>query len=82
MTSAYGGFGRETGRFISKLIEKIAVKHDLPTSTVANYVRTKISFELVRSQVMCLRGSRTRKKINVELKESEVVNCVSRVATT
>ncbi|MCH2416854.1 MAG: hypothetical protein MK195_08855 [Acidimicrobiales bacterium] len=46
--SAYGGFGRESGRFISKLIEKISEKHDLQSSTVANYIRTKISFELVR----------------------------------
>ena len=76
MTSAYGGFCRETGRFVAKLISKIAEKHDMPTSTVANYVRTKISFELVRSQVMCLRGSRTRKKTNFELKDSEAVNCM------
>ena len=82
VTSAYGGFGRETGRFVAKLITKIAEKHDMPTSTVANYVRTKISFELVRSQVMCLRGSRTRKKMNVELKDSEVVNCQSRISET
>ena len=52
---------------------------DLPTSVVANYVRTKISFELVRSQVMCLRGARTRKKLNVEVGEMEVVNCASRM---
>ena len=48
--SAFGGFGRETSKFVSKLIEKIADKHDIPNSIVANYVRTKLSFELVRSQ--------------------------------
>ena len=82
VASAYGGFGRESSRFISQLIAKIAEKHDLPSSKVANYVRTKISFELVRSQVMCLRGSRSRKKISVETEEVEVVNCLSRIPET
>ena len=56
--SAYGGFGRETERFMSKLICKIAEKKDMPMSVVANYIRTKISFSLVKSQILCLRGSR------------------------
>jgi hypothetical protein len=77
--SAYGGFGRETGRFVSTLISKIAEKHDLHQSTVANYVRTKISFELIRSQIMCIRGSRSRKRIDVQTEEIEVVESISRV---
>ena len=75
--SAFGGFGKETGVFISNLVRKISDKHDLPTSTVANYVRTKMSFELIRAQVMCIRGSRTRRKIEVDTKEIEVVHCAS-----
>ena len=77
--SAYGGCGRETGKFISELIMKLSQKLDLPNSVVANYVRTKISFDLIRSQVMCLRGARSRKKVNVEVEEIEVVNCVSQM---
>ena len=77
--SAFGGFGKETGVFISNLVRKISDKHDLPTSTVANYVRTKMSFELIRAQVMCIRGSRTRRKIEVDTKEIEVVHCASNV---
>ena len=81
VTSAYGGFGRESGKFISELVNKLSLKLDLPTSVVANYVRSKISFELVRSQVMCLRGARTKRKLNVEVGEMQVqvVNCVSRM---
>ena len=79
VTSAYGGFGRESGKFISELINKLSTKLDLSTSVVANYVRTKLSFELVRSQVMCLRGARTKRKLNVEVGEMEVVNCASRM---
>ena len=79
VTSAYGGFGRETSRFINQLITKISEKHDLPKSSVANYVRTKLSFVMVRAQNMCLRGSRSRYQVNVEVKESEVVECLSAI---
>ena len=48
--SAYGGFGRETERFISMLIVKVSEKRDMPVSVIANYIRTKLSFILVRSQ--------------------------------
>ena len=56
--SAYGGFGRETERFISMLIVKVSEKRDIPVSVIANYIRVKLSFILVRSQVICIRGSR------------------------
>ena len=62
--STYGGFGRESSCFVSKLIEKIAEKQDTEKSLVANYVRSKVSFELIRAQVACIRGSRSLKKIH------------------
>ena len=77
--SAFGGFGRETSKFISTLISKISERHDLQLSSVANYIRTKISFELVRSQIMCIRGSRRRRKIEIEAEEIQVVESISRV---
>ena len=75
--SSFGGFGRESSCFLSKLIEKIANKQDTETSLVANFVRTKVSFELVRSQVACIRGSRSLKKISMDVKEIEVVEVSS-----
>ena len=75
--SSYGGLGRESSCFLSKLIEKIANKQDTETSLVANFVRTKVSFELVRSQVACIRGSRSLKKISMDVKEIEVVEVSS-----
>ena len=71
--SAFGGFGRETSCFVSKLIEKIAEKQGTERSLVANYVRSKISFELVRAQVACIRGSRSLKKVEIDTGEIEVV---------
>ena len=77
--SAYGGVSRETERFMSKLATKIAEKKDVPISTISNYIRTKLSFLLIRSQVLCIRGSRKLWKHNMDVQEAEVVQCVSRI---
>ena len=66
-----------TSRFIFLLIEKVAEKRDMHTSLVANYIRTKLSFEIVRSQVLCVRGSRTLKKSCLDIGEVEVVQHVA-----
>ena len=78
--SAYGGVSRETERFVSRLTVKIAEKKDLPVSTIANYIRTKLSFLLVRSQVLCIRGSRKLWKQKVDVQEAEVVQCISNIS--
>ena len=46
------GFGRETNGFLTMLISKVAEKQDMHTSIEANYVRAKLSFEIVKSQVL------------------------------
>ena len=51
--SAYGGFGRESNRFLTTLITKVAEKQDMHTSIVANYVRTKLSFEIKSNLKSC-----------------------------
>ena len=71
--SAYGGFGKETSIFISRLIDQLSKKNDMQASIVANYLRTKIAFELVRAQVMCIRGSRSLRKPYLDVAEIEVV---------
>ena len=79
VTSAYGGYGRETSRFVSTLIDKIAEKQKSNKSIVANYVRTKLSFEIVKSQVLCIRGSRSLRKTNIDLAEIDVVQNVAEI---
>ena len=76
--SAFGGYGRETEVFLKRLTRKIAEKHDFQESIVANHIRTKLSFDLVRSQVMCLRGSR-RRKLEIDVNNIEIVECASKI---
>ena len=64
-------------KFLSTLINKVAEKHDMQTSVVANYVRTKLSFQMIKSQVLCIRGSRSLRKAKVNIEEVEVVQTVA-----
>ena len=72
--SAFGGFGAETSRFISRLVEKLSEKVGDEQSVVANYVRSKISFELIRSQVACIRGARKMMKMTIDTADMNLVN--------
>ena len=56
--SIYGGMRRECSTFYNRLAKKIAEKRELHQSIVTNWIRTKISFTLLKSALLCLRGSR------------------------
>ena len=58
MFGTNGGMGVECSRFISHLASKLANKQDEKYSTVTSWIRTRLSFEILKSAVMCLRGSR------------------------
>ena len=65
-----GGTGNECQRFLKKhLADKIALKDSEPYHVVITWLRTQISFELLRSVHACVRGSRTpfRSKIETRL---------------
>ena len=57
----HGAMGIECRSFVSKLSELLAIKRNLPKSTVTSWVRKKISFALIKSMLICLRGSRSTK---------------------
>ena len=53
-----GGMGDECSRFVSELANKLALKQDESYATITSWIRTKLSFEILRSALMCMRGSR------------------------
>ena len=67
----------KTSRFLAVLIDKVADKHDMEKSIAANHIRTKLSFEIIKSQVLCIRGSRSLRKSFVDVAEVEVVQHVA-----
>jgi hypothetical protein len=57
--SCYGGMGRECSMFYKRLAEKISEKQNISFSIAINWIRTRLNFHLLRSCLLCLRGSRT-----------------------
>ena len=77
--SSYGGFSRETSGFVGKLIDKVAEKKNIETSVVANVIRKKLSFELVRARVACIRGSRLLKPVRISLDDAQLTESSSSI---
>ena len=62
VSSIYENMGKEchSHKFYSWLSDVLlSKKHNLPKSVVANWVRSKICFALLKSSLFCLRSSRT-----------------------
>ena len=57
--SCFGGMSRECGAFFKHLAEKLAEKRNITTSEATCFLRTKLSFSLVKSLVLCICGSRS-----------------------
>ena len=75
----YEGAGREAERCLSELAALIAHKRDLQYGMVTNWLRTKISFTLTKSAVLCLRGSRSIKRMKIEAADIEIADANSRI---
>ena len=69
--SIYGSMGRECHKFYSRLSDLLSEKRNLPKSEVEDWVRSKICFALLKSSLLCLRGSRTVCKKTSQL-ESDI----------
>ena len=62
-----GGIGEECLRYHRRLAELLAMKKGKYYAKTMNWIRVKISFSLIRSALVCLRGSRSirRKPYNI-----------------
>ena len=54
-----GGMGREATAFYKRLADGLAAKNNAAYSTTLAWMRCTLSFSLLRSAVMCIRGSRS-----------------------
>ena len=57
-----GGMADECVRYHSRLAELIADKKGESYSSAISFIRAKVSFATVRSAILCLRGSRSRRR--------------------
>ena len=83
-----GGMGKECLKYHSRLAQLIAIKKGEQYAKTISWIRTRTSFALLRSALVCLRGSRTRRvpcdiknvDIDVEVVEGAIKSyywCVS-----
>jgi len=56
--SANGGMGREATKFYTRLSQMIADKRKQNYSLIKSWIRRKICFSLIKSIILCIRGSR------------------------
>ena len=56
-----GGMGKEWLKYHSRLAQLIAIKKGEQYAKTISWIRTRTSFALLRSALVCLRGSRTRR---------------------
>ena len=63
-----GGMAKEAKAFYDSLAQLISDKKQEPRSYITAWLRTRLSFALVRTALLCLRGSRTsnRKRIDIQ----------------
>ena len=55
--------GRECSTFYSKVAEMVSEKKGTNKSETATWLRTALSFEILRASNICIRGSRGLKRI-------------------
>ena len=54
-----GGLGEECTKFLGELAAKIAKKDDDSYAHTITWIRTRLSFDIMKSSLACIRGSRT-----------------------
>ena len=66
-----GGMADECKRFHSRLAELISIKKGEEYSTTVSWIRSKVSFALLRSALLSLRGSRTIRRVPLNIEQCD-----------
>ena len=67
-----GGMGKECLRYHSRLAELIAIKKGEQYAKTMSWIRSRISFALLRAVLICLRGYRTIRRIQRDIKNANI----------
>ena len=80
--SIYGGMARGGRTFYDRLADLLAEKIKVKKSITTNWIRTKISFALLKTCLLCLRGSRSINRnvtnVGVDMMMSNELSTISR----
>ena len=67
-----GGMSDECRRYHSRLAELLAVKKQESYASTIAWIRARISSAILRSALVCLRGSRTRRRTIPNIQETDL----------
>ena len=62
----------ERQRYHSRLAELLAVKKQESYASTIAWIRTRVSFAILRSALVCLRGSRSRRRTTPNIQETDL----------
>ena len=65
-----GGAGPSASKIITRLAAKLSDKTSEPYADVVSFIRTKVSFALLRSSILCIRGCRSLKRTVIQTESS------------
>ena len=60
-----GGVSKLTCAFLKRLASRLADKRDLPYNVTMSWLRCRLSFSLLRSSILCMRGSRRSARLRI-----------------
>ena len=66
------GMADECLRYHSRLAELLSAKKQESYATTLSWIRAKVSFAILRSALLGLRGSRTPRRRNLDIKDSDL----------
>ena len=66
-----GGMAPECHIYHKRLAELLSAKKGEDCSTTMSWIRTRMSFAIPRTSLLCLRGSRSMRRVNLNLKEMD-----------
>ena len=74
-----GGMGKECQMFLKNLAEKLSHKNGEPYNIVMSWLRTRISFEILKSVHTCVRGTRVPFKNSLYLEDFSLNSSVAQI---
>ena len=75
--TANGGAAPEAATFLKRLASQVSDKNNEPYSVVMSFLRCRVSFSLLRSSLLCLRGSRSNRSLNTTCLSQDSLSLVA-----
>ena len=66
-----GGIAQKSQVYHKRLVELLSTKKGEDYSSTMSWIRNRISFAILRTSLLCLRGSRSMRRVNLNLKEMD-----------